>query len=155
MTETADTRVAWRGVRLTARMRDALRYAERLLQRKYPGVTIVPTQGSWSDGSLSAGTHTGAGAADLRTRHLTADQRRALVRALKDAGLVAWFRTPAQGFPEHVHVLDKVTRGMAPGAVWQVRQYAAGRSGLSSNLPDRTYRANVKWDYRKGKPVPA
>jgi hypothetical protein len=97
----------------------------------------------------------GAGAIDIRTRHLTAAQRRDLVRALKDAGLAAWYRTEAQGFAPHIHALDLITTGMAYGGKWQVAQYLAGKTGLTSNLPDRTYRPTpqVKWSYVKGRPV--
>lgn len=159
MAETAGTRVWWRGVQLTARHRDALRWAERKLQRRYPGVSIIPTQGSWSNGSLSAGTHTGAGSVDLRTHHLTDAQRRYLVRCLKDSGQAAWFRTTDQGFAPHVHSLDLAAMNsstMAAGARWQCRQYDAGRTGLASNRIDPTYRPapRVKFDYRKGQPVP-
>lgn len=155
MRETAQTRVAWRGVYLTARMRDALRWAEQRIQRRHPGVTLLPSQGSWSNGSLSAGTHTGAGAVDLRTRHLTTAQRIATVRALKDAGLAVWFRDEGDGFAPHIHALDRVTTGMHPSAAWQVRQYDAKRSGLSANRPDPTYRPSppVKWSYPRHTPV--
>lgn len=155
MRETAQTRVTWRGVRITARMRDALRWAERRVQARYPGVTIVPTQGSWSNGTLSAGTHTGAGAVDLRTRHLTTDQRIATVRALKDAGLAPWYRDEADGFDPHIHVLDRVTTNMHPSARWQVQQWNARRSGLTSNRPDPSYRPNPprKWSFPKSTPI--
>jgi hypothetical protein len=153
----AGSRTPWRGVTITERMRDAVRYAERLVQKTHPGVTLLPAQGSWSNGSLSAGTHTGAGAIDVRTVMLTDTQRRAVVRALKRAGLVAWFRPynwDGRGGGQHVHVLDKDTTGMAAGARAQVVAYQNGRNGLRSNRPDPTLRVPVKWDYRKGKPVP-
>lgn len=152
---TAQSRVAWRGVTLTARMRDALRWAEQRVQRRHPGVTIVPTQGSWSNGSLSGGTHSGAGAVDLRTRHLTTAQRVATVRALKDAGLAAWYRDQGDGFAPHIHALDRVTTNMHPAGRWQAAQYDRRRSGLTSNRPDPTYRPDppVKWNYTKGRPV--
>lgn len=156
----AGDRVTWRGVELTARHRDALRYAERLWQARYPGLTIVPVQGSWADGSLSAGTHTGAGAVDIRTRHLTRDQRVALVRALKDAGMAVWFRPPnwdGRGGGEHIHALDIGGQtGMDPGARDQIRKYDAKRNGLRNNAADNTYRPNppVKYSWKQGKPVP-
>ena len=88
--ETALTRVTWRGVRITARQRDAFRTAEAWLQDKYPGTSLIPTQGSWSNGSMSAGTHTGAGACDFRVWHYTTAQRQYMVRCLKDAGHDGW-----------------------------------------------------------------
>lgn len=152
---TAQDRVTWRGVTLTARMRDALRWAERRVQRKHPGVTLLPSQGSWSNGSLSGNTHAGAGAVDLRTRHLTAVQRVATVRALKDAGLAAWYRDTSDGFSPHIHALDRVTTNMHPAAKWQVRQYDNRRSGLSTDRVDNTYRPvpPVKWSYPLARPV--
>lgn len=154
--ETAQTAVWWRGVKVTARMRDALRYAEELWRKSHKGMVIKPSQGSWSTGvAASAGSHDGAGACDLSTSHLTTDQRIALVRALKNAGLCAWYRTEAQGFDPHVHVLDKVKVGMAPLAKWQVDQFAAGRTGLSTNAKDPTYRPSPPriWSYKLGKPI--
>lgn len=155
--ETAYSRVTWRGVQLTARHRDALRWAERKWQRRFPGLTIVPMQGSWSNVDASAGTHRGAGAVDIRTRHLTTEQRIALVRVLKDAGLAAWYRTTAQGFDgEHIHALDIGGQlGMDPYAKWQVKQYDAGRLALATNSIDRTYRPSpkVRWDHRTAAPV--
>lgn len=153
----ADAPVSWRGHRVTARMRDALRWAEREWQKKHPGLTILLAQGSWASGALSAGTHTGAGAADVRTVMLTAKQRVDLVRSLKRAGFAAWYRPTGWdggGGGQHIHVLDKITRGMAAGAKRQVASYAAGRSGLRSNLADKTYRApgDPVWDFKAGKP---
>lgn len=152
------TPVWWRGVRITARMRDMIRYAEREFQKKYRGVTFVPTQGSWSDGSLSGGTHSGAGAIDFRTWHLTTGQRQHMIRCLKDAGGAIWFRPEdwdGDGGDEHAHMLDRVKTGMDDGAKWQVDQYDARRSGLRSNRFDPTYRPNppVKWSYPLGRPV--
>lgn len=154
----ADERVDWRGVQLTARQRDALRWAERKVQKKYKGVAFLAAQGSWSDGSLSAGTHTGAGACDLSVRHMSVEQIVYSLRCIKDAGQAAWLRPynwDGDGGGAHIHLLDRVTRGMAAGAKWQVAQYDAGRSGLASNRLDRTYRPKpaVKWDYRAGVPV--
>lgn len=160
MSETAQTKVAWRGVYLTARHRDALRWAERKWQRKFPGLTIQPSQGSWSGAAASAGTHSGTGAVDIRTRHLTKDQRVALVRALKDSGQACWFRPnnwDGRGGGEHVHALDLGgTTGMDAGARNQLRSFDQGRDGLKSNRPDNTYRPNpkVKFNYKQGKPVP-
>ncbi len=154
--ETAQTRVWWRGVQITARQRDAFREAERRLLRKYPGVSLKPTQGSWSSSvNASAGTHEGAGVVDFRTWHMTPQQRAYMVRCLKDVGQAAWYRTTEQGFDPHVHVCDRVTTNMAPAAVWQVKQFDLGRTGLASNRKDPTYRPSpsVKWSYKLGRPV--
>lgn len=159
MSETAQSKIAWRGVRLTARHRDALRWAERKWQKKYPGLTIQPSQGSWSGAAASAGTHSGTGAVDLRTKHLTKDQRIALVRALKDAGMAAWYRPTnwdGRGGGEHIHALDIGGQtGMDASAKDQIRKYDAKRNGLRNNAADTTYRPSppVKFNYKQGKPV--
>lgn len=160
MAEKAYDKVAWRGVMLTARQRNALRWAERKVQKKYPGLTLLPAQGSWANGSLSAGTHTGAGAVDVRTVMLTKDQRIAVVRALKDAGQAAWYRPynwdGAKG-GEHIHCLDiGGQNGMATGAKNQIRSFDQGKDGLRSNKPDNTYRPKpkVKFSFPKNAPVP-
>lgn len=157
MAEKAYDRVWWRGVKLTARHRNALRWAEKKLQKKFPGVSIIPTQGSWSDGSLSAGTHGGAGAVDLRTWHMSREQRVYLVRCLKDAGMAAWYRDQSQGFDPHIHALDIGGQtGMDAGAKAQIKSFDAKRDGLRSNKADNTYRPNpkVKFSFPQGKPVP-
>ena len=107
MPETAQSKVAWRGVNITARQRDALRWAEKRVQRQFPGVTLLPAQGSWSSGVTASGsTHAGAGAVDIRTVMLSDAQRIAVVRALKDAGQAAWFRPvnwDGKGGGQHIH----------------------------------------------------
>ncbi len=156
MTETADTRVKWRGVWITARQRDAFEWAEKQFHKKYPKVDFIPTQGSWSTSvDASAGTHNGAGACDWRTWHMTGPQRVYMIHCLKDAGQAAWYRSSAQGFDPHCHCLDRVTRGMSNLAKWQVEQFDAGRTGLASNRTDPTYRPSpsVKWSFKLKRPV--
>lgn len=160
MAEKAYDKVSWRGVRLTARHRDALRWAERKWQKKFPGLTISPSQGSWSGAAASAGTHGGAGAVDIRTKHLTSDQRIALVRALKDAGQACWFRAnnwDGRGGGEHIHSLDIGGQtGMDSGAKAQIKSFDQKRNGLRNNAADNTYRPNpkVKFSYPKQAPIP-
>ena len=158
MGETAQTPVWWRGVKITARQRDAFRAAEKRLQARYPGTSLIPTQGSWSDGKFSGGTHSGAGACDFRTWHYTTPQRIYMIRCLKDVGQAVWYRPEGwdgAGGDEHAHCLDRVVVNMDAGAKWQVKQYDAGRSGLASNRTDPTYRPSpsVVWSYKLGKPV--
>lgn len=151
-------RVWWRGVKLTARHRNALRWAEKKMQKKYPGVSIIPTQGSWSTAvGASAGTHSGAGAVDLRTWHMSTRQRIYLVRCLKDAGMAAWYRTPSQGFDPHIHALDIGGQlGMDSGAKSQIKSYDRHRDGLRGDRYDSTYRPNpkVKFSWPLNRPVP-
>lgn len=146
-------RVTWRGVRLNKRTRDALLWAE-----KKSGVRVDPSQGSYNAGGVaaSAGTHDGGGAVDIRTRHLTRDQRVKLVRALKDAGFAAWYRTTAQGFSgPHIHALAIGDKEMASGARNQVASFDAGRDGLRGNRIDKTYRPDPRkrFSYAKDRPV--
>src|SRR5690606_34121913 len=81
-----------------------LRLAEKRL-----GHTFTIVQGSWRAGdgaTASAGTHDRGGVLDLRTWNLgTITPWQALV-ALRKAGLIAWYRTPAQGFDPHIHAID-------------------------------------------------
>lgn len=160
MAEKAYDKVSWRGVHLTARHRDALRWAEKKWQKKFPGLTISPSQGSWSGAAASAGTHSGVGAVDIRTRHLTKDQRIALVRALKDSGQACWYRPnnwDGRGGGEHIHSLDIGGQtGMDQGAKNQIRSFDQKRNGLKNNAADNTYRPNpkVKFSFPQGKPIP-
>jgi hypothetical protein len=156
MTETADTKVKWRGVWITARQRDAFIWAEEQFHERHPNVDFIPVQGSWSTNvDASAGTHNGAGATDWRTWHMTTAQRIHMIVCLKNAGQAVWYRTRVSGFDPHAHCLDRVTRGMSNLAKWQVEQYDAGRSGLSSNAKDPTYRPDPprKWSYKLKRPI--
>lgn len=158
--ETAQSKVWWRGVQITARQRDALRWAEKQVQKKFPGVTLLPAQGSWSSSVAASGsTHSGSGAVDIRTVMLTDEQRKAVVVALKKAGQAAWFRPvnwDGRGGGQHIHAIDRRTTGESSSAKWQVGQYDAGKNGLSNAAPDKTFRPKppVHWDYPNGKPVP-
>jgi len=154
----AQTPVWWRGVKITARQRAAFRWAEAKLQRKYPGTSLIPTQGSFVPGyGPSAGTHDKAGVCDFRVWHYNHDQRIYALRCLRDAGQAAFLRTAADGFPgEHFHVCDRVTTNMAVIARAQVADYDKGLNGLSSHKRDRNpYRPKppVKWSWKLGKPV--
>lgn len=156
---TAMTKVEWgdTGMYLTSRMANAMKAAHRKFHKRYPKVKINLAQGSWHKGTVaSAGTHDGAGAADTSIRNLSKAQRIYLVLCYKWAGLCAWYRTTKQGFDPHIHVLDKVTKGMADLAKYQVAQYLAGRTGLRTNARDDTWRApgDPVWNYQLGKPVP-
>lgn len=157
----ANTRVGWRGVTLDARTASALEWAE-----KKSGVHITPTQGSFRPRTpYSGSTHMGSSAADISVRGLTTKQRIRLVHALKLAGFAAWFRTPADGFPYHIHAIligsGKDGTGpvggneMSTGAAYQVRSFDQGRNGLTNNAVDPTYRPKIKrrWSWKQNKPV--
>lgn len=135
------TRPAWRGrTNVDLMTITAIEQAERLADFQFD-----VTQGSYQGGagdSKSAGTHDGGGVVDLRTRDLTADQKRRMIRALRRVGFAAWLRTPAQGFTEHVHAVLGGHPLLAPAAARQWDAYLAGRNGLASNGPDDGPRIN-------------
>lgn len=62
--------------------------------------------------------------------------KRKVLTALREAGLIAWLRTPAQGFDEHIHFVELASKTLAPSAARQVTAYLAGRNGLKDNNPD-------------------
>lgn len=98
-------------------------------------------QGSWSKGSLSAGTHTGGGAADLSVRGLTEAEAIDLVVELRKWYGDAYLRSPKYGWPSrlggsHIHVIFADEPGLSYGAKRQVINYNNGRNALASNLKD-------------------
>ena len=119
---------------------------------------ITPTQGSWSTSvSASAQTHAGGGVLDISIRGWTPVQVSTLVAEARRRGLVAWHRTPAQGFTPHVHAvmdgcphLSGRDRPVAGTAAWQVAEYRAGRNGLAGRGRDdgpREYVGSTWWTY--------
>ena len=122
-----------------------LRAAETALGFRF---TIV--QGSYrgsAGAAASAGTHDGGGVIDLRTWDLppgTTPQDAVL--ALRRAGLIAWYRTTAQGFDPHIHAIDYGNPWLAPAAVVQVRAWEAGLNGLASGGRDDGPRIPVPTD---------
>jgi len=157
MTEGPYTRVTWRGKKVNARTRDALKWSEKKWRKKYPSKRIELSQGSYSSSVPASGsTHKGGGVVDIRTRNLTSAQRVALVHALKDAGFAAWYRTEKQGFSPHIHACLIGDREMSSSAKGQCVAYDKGRDGLTGNRVDATYRAKpkVRFTYKRQKPVP-
>lgn len=152
-------RVAFRGVTLDERTKSALLWAER----RY--IKVAPRkrkpwrlgQGSYSAGSLSAGTHAGGGAIDLMFAGMSKKQQRATVRWLRRAGFAAWMRVGGTWSPgnEHAHAILRGHRTASPAAQQQVAAYDAGRDGLVSNLPDREWRPKKprRFSYIQGKPI--
>lgn len=103
------------------------------------------TQGSYNRGvGASAGTHDGGGVVDINTSGLAIN---ATLRALRQAGFAAWYRTPAEGFAYHIHAVAIGDREMSSAARSQVSAYARGRNGLANNRADSAP-ASV------GRPVP-
>lgn len=100
-------------------------------------------QGSWSGGGVaaSAGTHAGAGAADLSVAGLTVAQSLALVEQLRKRWACAWLRNPAYGWPArlggpHIHLIVADSPGLSPAAQAQVVAYNRGLNGLASKARD-------------------
>lgn len=101
------------------------------------GSAFLLSQGSYNKGvGASAGTHDGGGVVDIRVTNYSTIQRQAVVQALRKAGFAAWLRTPAQGFPYHIHAAAINDHEMAPLAKSQVQSYFNGRNGLAGNGPD-------------------
>lgn len=122
-------RLHWR---VLALVRDAYR-AVGLDPDKYLWVS----QGSYSGGSLSGGTHLGNGAADLRVWNLPSSKVEPLVVELRRRNCAAWKRDQAHGgFAPHIHLIVKDAGDLSPSAKWQVGQYDQGKNGLAKVGPD-------------------
>ena len=99
------------------------------------GHKFTVTQGSYQSGGgdlNSAGTHDGGGVVDLRwCRHARC------IKALRQAGMFAWHRTPDQGpWPHHIHAGVLGHPLLSPAAKRQADAYRNRRDGLKSNGPD-------------------
>src|SRR5690606_13358071 len=71
---------------------------------KRSGKNLVLTQGSYNPGGVgqSGGTHDGGGAVDISVTNLS--NRNAAVKALREVGFAAWYRSPSQGnWAAHIH----------------------------------------------------
>jgi hypothetical protein len=134
-------RVRWRNKIFDPPTVAALKEAEAISK-----IRIVPTQGSFSRGRLSAGTHGGPGAVDISVRGMSKAQIDRLTKALRTVGFAAWARTRADGFSPHIHAVAVGRKGLPRVAAGQVRAYKAGRNGLASRRKDR--QAYLKVPYR-------
>lgn len=137
--------VSWRGVRVCECMPDLLDDLAAAV-----GPLVEPMQGSYSGYSASAQTHAGGGAIDLGIKDWADDDVEALLVEGRKRGLVIWRRTPAQGFVLHAHgVVDGCPHLSKPSgppnttALWQVREYHAGRNGLAGRGRDDGPRDHV------------
>ena len=109
-----------------------LRHAEKQM-----GFTLVIIQGSYVTGTkASANTHDKGGVADFRSRTLTTTQRNKALTELRKAGLIAWYRTKAQGFDPHIHAVERASKTLSASAARQVTAFLNGRNGLASNGAD-------------------
>lgn len=104
-------------------------------------------QGSYNHGvSASAGTHDGGGVVDVDPTQ--ASSHNEIIKALREVGFAAWYRTPEEGFSYHIHAVALGDAQMAPAAHNQVVAYFNGRNGLADHGPD-TAPASV------GRPYPS
>lgn len=116
------------------------------LAGKALGYNLPLMQGSWSHSvAASGGTHDGSGVIDLG---IVGKDWRAAEAALRSQGLIAYWRTPQQGFSNHLHVINPTQYSqMARNAQYQVKNYLSGLSGLKGNARDtgtRQYDALIR-----------
>ena len=102
-------------------------------------------QGSWSNASASAGTHSAGGALDIKITGLTAAQVTKLVKICRQAGSASWHRDKAHGNFDtpHIHAELIGCSHASSGAKNQWSAYKKGRDGLAANGPD--YGPKVKY----------
>jgi hypothetical protein len=95
-------------------------------------------QGSWANGDLSAGTHTGGGAVDLSVRGLTDRQQVALVTELRKRNGCAWLRTTDFGWTtgDHLHAIIRDEPALSAAAQKQVGAYDRNLNGLANRGRD-------------------
>ena len=152
-------KVQFRGVTLDQRTKSALLFAERHYTDAAPRKRSPWRlgQGSYSDGSMSGGTHLGGGVVDIMFAGLNAKQRKATVRWLRKAGFAAWAREGAAWGTnnDHCHAVLLGHRNLSPAAKQQTDAYRAGRDGLAGNAPDHTWRPRRprRWSHRKNRPM--
>lgn len=130
-----------------------LRLAESRL-----GFTFTIVQGSYRAGhgaAASADTHDKGGVIDLRTWNIPPKIGIAkAVLELRKAGLIAWHRTKAQGFDDHIHAVDYGNPHLSTGAQKQVVQWQEGANGLASHGRDDGPRVKIPKDPPKQNPIP-
>lgn len=153
-------KVTWRGHTFDNRTLSAIKWAEKGYLHVAPKRRSAWRigQGSYSNGSLSAGTHSRGAAVDVMFAGLNKKQQRGVVKWLKKAGFAAWARTgPGWEGNEHAHAILRGHRKafITPQAASQVVDYENRRNGLVSNLHDGSWRPKVKrrWSHRKNRPV--
>lgn len=112
----------FRGKKLNGRTIKMLLAAERIL-----GAMFHIIQGSYHPGyRASGGTHDRGGVMDTDgPRGWTA-----AVNALRRVGFAAWHRTPAQGFPHHIHSVALGDPTASPQAKNQMASFRRGGNGL-------------------------
>lgn len=152
-------RVTFRGHTLDNRTKSALLWAEAKYRAKAPNKRAKWRigQGSYADGSMSAGTHSRGGAVDIMFAGVSPKQRKATVKWLRRAGFAAWAREGAAWGTnnDHVHAVLLGHRTLSVEAMKQTDSYRAHRDGLAGNGWDDTPRPPVprRWSHRKNRPI--
>jgi len=145
----AGSRVSYRGVTINTRTKAMLLAAENIA-----GITVSLTQGSYNPGGVdaSAGTHDGGGAMDISVSGMSSTTRTNLIKALRQVGFAAWYRTPAQGFAYHVHAMAISDPDLSSGAQHQTGDYYLGMNGLAGRgADDGPSVTKVTWEeYQRG-----
>lgn len=145
----AGSRVAYRGVTINTRTKAMLLAAEKIA-----GFTVSLTQGSYNPGGVdaSAGTHDGGGAMDISVSGMSAATRTTLLKALRNVGFAAWYRTPDQGFAYHIHAMAVSDPDLSSGAQHQTGDYYLGKNGLAGRgADDGPSVTKVTWEeYQRG-----
>ncbi|GAB3149937.1 peptidoglycan-binding protein [Amycolatopsis stemonae] len=148
-TVSAGSRVSFRGVTINTRTKAMLLEAERI-----SGTTVSLTQGSYNPGGVdaSAGTHDGGGAMDISVSGMSSTTRTNFIKALRQVGFAAWYRTPAQGFAYHVHAEAISDPDLSSGAQHQTGDYYLGMNGLAGRgADDGPSVPKVTWEeYQRG-----
>ena len=138
------------GYIVDARTQAMLTAAEHLL-----GYTLTLDQGSYNPGGdpSSAGTHDGGGVVDISVTGMTAAQRTAVARALRQVGFAAWVRNPSQGdWPWHIHAAAINDTDLSSQAQHQIGDYYLGMNGLADRGPDDGPQVPIQtWEqYQRG-----
>jgi hypothetical protein len=128
--------VPFRGFILDQSTIDAVLLMERLL-----GYPVRIMQGSWSNVSASAGTHSAGGAVDVSIEDANGNllplaQQIDIVHAGRAAGFAMERRTPAEGFVYHAHGILRGDLLVSLSAAEQLVQWDAGLNGLADHGPD-------------------
>lgn len=109
-------------------MRDAVAEAERQL-----GYSLGIMQGAYNSGGVaaSAGTHDGGGVFDSRNYSWTE------LTVMRKIGIIAWKRTPSQGFVFHNHSVIRGCPHLSSGAAYQQSEFVNYRhNGLAGRGRD-------------------
>ncbi|MEV8516046.1 peptidoglycan-binding protein [Dactylosporangium sp. NPDC051484] len=138
------------GYTVDARTQAMLAEAQRLL-----GYSLVLSQGSYNPGGdpTSAGTHDGGGVVDISVTGMTAAQRTAVARALRQVGFAAWIRNPSQAdWPWHIHAAAINDTDLSSEAQHQIGDYYLGMNGLANRGQDDGPRIPIEtWEqYQRG-----